>query len=109
MEPTLPVDPFLAEAQRRNSEQVSRILTHLQSKDERTLELAKDIAAFTYAEERKKSDLLEQRAFGLMQFAKVGLTIIVGITGVISAANVQDTPLRESLIFLLSVAGAFPD
>jgi hypothetical protein len=107
MEPLLPVDPFLLEAQRRNSEQVSRILTHLQSKDERTLELAKDIAAFTYGEERKKSDVIEQRAFGLMQFAKVGLTIIVGITGVISAANVQDTPLRESLIFLLSVAGAF--
>jgi hypothetical protein len=107
MEPSLKTDQFLIEVQRRNPEQMSQILTHLPSTDDRTLQLAKDVASFTYSEELKKSEIIEQRAFGLMQFAKVGLTIIIGITGVISASNVQDTPLRESLIFLLSVAGTF--
>lgn len=107
MEASPQSDPFVIEMQRRDPVEISRILTHLPSSDERRLQLAKDVALFTYSEERTKRDVIEQRAFGLMQFAKVGLTIIIPIAGLISAINIRDLPFRESLIFLLSVAGAF--
>ena len=42
-----------------------------------------------------------------MQFAKVGLTIIAGIAGLISNASISDTPFRETMIILLAVASAF--
>lgn len=100
-------DPFLLEIQSRKQAEMPRILAHLSSSNESTLALAKDIAAFTYSQEREKANIIESRAFGLMQFAKVGLSIIIPIAGIISASNVHDTPFRESLIFLLSVAGAF--
>jgi hypothetical protein len=112
MEQSLEADPFLnetlTEIKRRSAGDMSRILAHLRCpEDVKVLQLEKDIALFTYSEERRKSEIIEQRAFNLMQFAKVGLTVIIGIAGVISAANVQDSPMRESLIFLLAVAAAF--
>lgn len=82
-------------------------MQYMTSTDVKTVELAKEIAMFAYNEERKKTDVIEQRAFGLMQFAKVGLTIIAGIAGLISNASIQDTPFRESLILLLAVASAY--
>jgi hypothetical protein len=86
---------------------VAIVLPKLNSSDVEKVNLAKEIALFAYNEERKKSDIIEQRAFGLMQFAKVGLTIIAGIAGLMSNANIHDTPFRESLIILLAVAGAY--
>jgi len=100
-------DPFLLELEAGKKEELHRILSRLSSSDESILKLTKDIAAFTYSEERQKSDVIENRAFGLMQFAKVGLTIIIGIAGLITTTNVHNTPFRESLIFLLSIAAAF--
>ncbi len=102
----LTIEEISKEVLNRDPAEMARILNLLPSSNEKILELAKDVATFTYDQERKKGDILEQRAFGLMQFAKVGLTIIIGITGLISAANVQDTPTRESLVILLAIAGA---
>lgn len=82
-------------------------MSHLSSSDLRAVELAKEAAMFAYNEERKKTDAIEQRAFGLLQFAKVGLTVIVGIGSVISNASIQDTPFRECLILLLAIAAAY--
>lgn len=86
---------------------VAKVMERLSSDDVEALKLAKDIAMFSYAEERRKTDVIEQRAFGLMQFAKVGLTIIAGIAGLISNASIHDTPFRESLILLLAVASVY--
>ncbi|MFN8550693.1 MAG: hypothetical protein U0103_04330 [Candidatus Obscuribacterales bacterium] len=65
-------DPFLLELEAGKKEDLHRILSRLSSPDESILKLTKEIAAFTYSEERQKSDVIENRAFGLMQFAKVG-------------------------------------
>jgi hypothetical protein len=86
---------------------IADVQKKLTSSDIETLKLAKDIASFAYGEERKKTDVIEGRAFGLMQFAKVGLTIIAGIAGLISNASIHDTPFRESLILLLATASAY--
>jgi hypothetical protein len=86
---------------------VAKVRDHLSSDDIEAAKLAKDIAMFAYTEERRKTDVIEQRAFGLMQFAKVGLTIIAGIAGLISNASIHDTPFRESLILLLAVASVY--
>jgi len=87
--------------------ETAEVMEKLTSKDVEAVKLARDIAIFGYGEERKKTDVIEQRAFGLMQFAKVGLTIIAGIAGLISNSGIQNTPFRESLILLLAVAGAY--
>jgi hypothetical protein len=86
---------------------IATVMSKLTSTDEKVVNLAKEIASFAYNEERKKTSSLEERAFGLMQFAKVGLTVIAGIAGLISNASIHDTPFRESLIFLLAVASTF--
>jgi hypothetical protein len=88
-------------------EKIAKVMSHLLSDDVEATKLAKDIAMFAYNEERKKTDVIEQRAFGLMQFAKVGLTIIAGIAGLISNASIHDTPFRESLILLLAIASVY--
>jgi hypothetical protein len=41
-----------------------------------------------------------------MQFAKVGLTVIAGIAGLISNASIHDTPFLECLILLLAISSA---
>ncbi len=87
--------------------ETEKIMQELTATDAEKIKLAKDIAMFGYGEERKRSDIIENRAFGLMQFAKVGLTIIAGIAGLISSASIHDTPFRESLILLLAVAAAY--
>jgi hypothetical protein len=76
---TLNIEDVSREIQSRDPAEMERILRLLPSSNEKILELAKDVATFTYDQERKKGDILEQRAFGLMQFAKVGLTIIIGV------------------------------
>jgi len=79
----------------------------IDSPDGRNIELARQIALFSYKEERNKTSGVESRAFNLMQFAKVGLTIIAGIAGLISNSSIKDTPFRESLILLLAIASAY--
>ncbi len=86
---------------------VANVVAMLTSEDPPVIQLAKEIALFAYNEERKLTDAIENRAFGLMQFAKVGLTIVAGIAGLISNAGIQDVPFRESLILLLAIASAY--
>jgi hypothetical protein len=87
--------------------EIEAVMNHLTATEVPIVQLAKEVAALGFNEEGKRSDIIEQRAFGLMQFAKVGLTIIAGIAGLISSASIHDTPFRESLILLLAVAGAY--
>jgi len=89
------------------ADDIARAFAKLTSPSPRKMDLARQIALFSYKEERNKTAGVESRAFNLMQFAKVGLTIIAGIAGLISNTSIHDTPFRESLILLLAIASAY--
>lgn len=88
-------------------QKLPKILEHLTSTDVQTLQLAKEVANQAFSEECKKGDLLEQRAFGLMQFAKVGLTTVAGVAGVMTIGNMSDSSFRECLLFWLLVSSCY--
>jgi hypothetical protein len=81
--------------------------TRLTSNDEKVLELARDIAKTAFSDECRKGDLLEQRAFGLMQFAKVGLTTVAGVAGIMTIGSMPDSSFKECLLFWLMVSSCY--
>lgn len=101
--PDVVKDPVIAQQLRF----MAQIVHRLPSNDLHTLDLARDIAKLAFSEECKKGDILEQRAFGLMQFAKVGLTTVAGVAGVMTIGGMADSSFRECLLFWLLVSSCF--
>jgi len=79
----------------------------LPSMDPQLIELARSIAQQAFDEECKKGDMLEQRAFGLMQFAKVGLTTVAGVAGVMTIGSMAEGSFKECLLFWLLVSSCY--
>jgi hypothetical protein len=104
-------DPFLHmiedDARSDGSSRVSAVLTHLPSNDVGSLELAKHIAESAFDHECRKGEVLEQRAFNLSQFAKLGLAVVGGLAGFISFRDTTDSKFLECLLLLLLIASIY--
>lgn len=89
-------------------ELVQRVMERLSSADQDVLKLEKEIITLAYGEERKKAEIIEQRAYQMIQFSKIGLTAIVGITAFLSNnVSSSHSHFRVLLVFLMLLAAVF--
>lgn len=104
-------DPFLSlideDARNDGASRVSAVLAHLPSGDVKSLELARGIAETAFDHECRKGEVLEQRAFNLAQFAKLGLAVVAGLAGFISIRDTNDSQYLECLLLLLLISSIY--